>query len=76
MPHNRVVLAKSRVIIHPHKVVHSSRVINGGAPALLLDNKRFEYPIKGLTKQMKMVNMSGGSVVKTQPVKRPIKILL
>ena len=73
----RLVLHPGRVVLTHKGVVHSGKVKMGsGSPALLLDDKRGEYPIRGLTKQMKMVNMSGGAVMKIQPVKKPIKILL
>lgn len=71
MPHRSLILHHKGLLLN-----RGSPMKKGGAPALLLDNKQFEYPIKGLTKKMKMVSMSGGSVIRTQPVKRPIKILL
>jgi len=73
----KTVLTPNRVVVSHRGVVHSGKVKMGsGSPALLIDDKRGEYPIRGLTKQMKMVSMGSGSVMKIQPVKKPIKILL
>lgn len=61
-------------VIQGRRVCHTRPIQKGGS-ALLLSNKDYEYPIRGLPKD-KMVSMSGGSIIRTQPVRRPIKIML
>ncbi len=74
--HFSVLIPHSRTVInHSGRIVHKRKMKGGGSPAVLLDNPAFDYPIRGSSKKS-MVTMSGGSVMRTTQVRKPIKILL
>ena len=73
--HFRVLVPHSRTVVNQNGRVVHKRKMKGGGGSLLLDNPAFDYPIKGQSKKS-MVTMSGGSVMRTTQVRKPIKILL